>query len=269
LKKTSVLVLLIAFAAFTGQIAFSLPQNNGHSFAIFDNMEYKEKPDTAAHGLIASNVLYERQIWPNRQGLGTLPDQKVFQNLVKTNSKNPGPFVIDIESFGLRGTPDSARHNAELLETLADWAHQAAPGKVIGYYGTNTLADLMPGNAPIAAELAKHVDAFFTPLYTFDDDRQRWEKRAESARAEARQLDANKPIYFYIWPQYHVGSARALRYVPGDYWKFQLETARRFGNGVVIWGSNTYVWNERSGWWAATTQFADGLRAEAGSPAKK
>jgi hypothetical protein len=143
---------------------------------------------------------------------------------------------------------------------LADWAHQAVPGKVIGFYGTNTLSDIPPANVVVAKELAGHVDAFFTAMYTFDDDRARWEKRAQSARDEARGLDPRKPIYFYLWPQYHVGSARALRYVDGEFWKFQLETARKYSNGIVLWGSNTYVWNVKSGWWEATREFAKSLR---------
>lgn len=100
------------------------------------------------------------------------------------------------------------------------------------------------------------MDAFFPSLYTFDDNRAGWEKRAQAAQAEARALDAKKPIYFYLWPQCHDGSVKALRYVSGDYWKFQLETARRYGNGVVLWSPSHYVWDERSRWWAATREFA-------------
>ena len=113
----------------------------------------------------------------------------------------------------------------------------------------------------MARELAKHVDAFFPLLYTFDDDHARWEKRAQTSLAQARELDPQKPAYFYLWPQYHVRSARALRYVPGNYWKIQLETARQYADGVVIWGSRSYVWNPQSGWWDATEQFAAYLKS--------
>src|SRR5262249_8737567 len=157
-----------------------------------------------------------------------LPEHDTFVALVRRETKNPGPLVIEIESLSLRGSANFAQHNMEILAKLADWAHEAMPNKVVGFYGTNTLSDTPAANLPIAKELAKHVDAFFTAVYTFDDDRPRWEKRALSAHDEARALDAKKPLYFYLWPQYHVGSARAMRYVDGDFWKFQLETARKF-----------------------------------------
>ena len=247
----SVAVLL----AITAAVCFAQvsPQK---PFPIYDNMFYKEKPDTTKAGLIPSNVIYENKIWPTHQQVGTLPDHQAFLALVRATNVNPGPVVIDIESVSLRMSPQLASYNAQTLAKLADWAHEAAPGKIIGYYGTNTSSDIPQTNLDAARELAKHVDAFFPPMYTFDDDRGRWEKRAQTSLAQARELDPKKPVYFYLWPQYHVGSARALRYVPGDYWKFQLETARHYADGVVIWGSSTYVWNPQSGWWDVTEQFA-------------
>lgn len=254
-------MLLAGMAALLAvAVAASLAQVSDKPFPIYDNMFYKEKPDTTKAGLIPSNVIYENKIWPNHQQVGTLPDHQTFLALVRATNVNAGPVVIDIESVSLRMSPEVARHNAETLAKLADWAHEAAPGKVIGYYGTNTLSDIPETNFAAARELAKHVDAFFPPMYTFDDDRARWEKRAQASLAQSRELDAKKPLYFYLWPQYHVGSARALRYVDGDYWKFQLETARRYADGVVIWGSSSYVWNPRSGWWDATQEFASSLK---------
>ncbi len=90
---------------------------------------------------------------------------------------HPGPLVIDIEKLLLKGSPEAARHNAESLATLADWAHAAAPRKVIGFYGTNTLSRVAPSDLPYARGFARHVDAFFLRMYTFDDDRPAWEKQ--------------------------------------------------------------------------------------------
>lgn len=252
LTRRTLTVLAVLLAACGGFVLGQLPEKQ---FVIYDNMFYKGKPDTTPAGLVPSNVIYEDKIWPNHQQVGSLPDHQAFLALVRATNVNPGPVVIDIENLSLRVSPDAARHNAETLAKLADWAHEAAPGKVIGYYGTNTLSDVPQWNSAAARELATHVDAFFPALYTFDDNRARWEKRAQTSLAQSRELDPKKPVYFYIWPQYHVGSARALRYVDGDYWKFQLETSRQYADGVVIWGSRSYVWDPRSGWWDATAQF--------------
>ena len=258
----SVLIATAVILATGAGQASSLPAQAGvaQKFPIFDNMGYKEKPDTAPDGLIPSNVIYEKQIWPDRRLVGVLPDRETFVALVRSEAKNPGPLVMDIESFSLRGPVEFARHNMEILAKLADWAHEAVPHKVIGFYGTNTLSDIPAANAAITKELAGHVDAFFTAMYSFDDDRARWEKRAQSARDQARELDPKKPLYFYLWPQYHVGSARALRYVGGDFWKFQLETSQKYSDGIVLWGSATYVWNVKSGWWASTEEFAKSVK---------
>jgi hypothetical protein len=255
------LILCMAAASGTAQSnRKATPGKIAKNFPIFDNMAYKEKPDTAPDGLIPSDVLYQKDIWPNPIDAGTLPDRAAFQSLVRSKATNPGPLVIDIETISLRGSVDMARYSMATLAKLADWAHQTVPGKVVGFYSTNIFADIPPANLDIARELARHVDAFFPPMYSFDDDRARWEQRAQVAEAQARALDAHKPIYFYLWPQFHVGSARAMRYVPGDFWKFELQTAHRCSDGIVLWGSNTYVWNPKSGWWAATQEFAASLR---------
>jgi hypothetical protein len=255
-KITFAFFPLIALIVPTCAMAFPGPQSGKQAFTIYDNMVYKGKPDTAQAGLIACNILYQDKIWLNRQNMNVLPKQEEFEALVRETITSPGPLVIDVEIFPLRFAPEQARRNMEMLAKLADWAHEAAPGKVIGFFGANTLSNVPAENQAIAKELANHVDAFFPSLYTFDDNRAGWEKRAQAAQAEARALDAKKPIYFYLWPQYHDGSVRAFRYVSGDYWKFQLETARRYGDGVVLWNPSHYVWDERSGWWAATREFA-------------
>jgi hypothetical protein len=63
-----------------------------------------------------------------------------------------------------------------------------------------------PANRLYAQELARHVDAFFPSMYTFDDNQGAWARRAQSEAAEDRALAAGKPVFFYLWPQYHDGT---------------------------------------------------------------
>jgi hypothetical protein len=136
-------------------------------FMVYDNMFYRGKPNTTAAGLVVSNIIYENKIWPNEKDYGRLPNRSAFAALVRAHKENPGPLVIDIEKMPLKGPADVAHHNAQTLATLADWAHEAAPGKVIGFYGTNTLSKVPPENLSYARELARHVDASsrrFIPL---------------------------------------------------------------------------------------------------------
>ncbi len=257
-----ILVAVLLFALTGVSLSETAVAQGRTAFMVYDNMFYRGKPNTTAAGFIESNILYENKIWLNDQDYGRLPNRAAFAALVRLHAAKPGPLVIDIEKMPLKGPADVVRHNAETLATLADWAHEAAPGKVVGFYGTNTLSKVPPENLSYARELAHHVDAFFPPVYTFDDDRPAYEKRAQEAFAEARALDPKKPIYFYLWPQYHDGTPKQFQFVDASYWEFQLETALRFSNGIVLWSPSRYDWNDSTGWFAATRVFLHATRSE-------
>ena len=96
-------------------------------------------------------------------------------------------------------------------------------------------------------------------MYTFDDDRQTWAKRAYAEAAEDRALAPGKPVFFYLWPQYHDGTPKQFQYVDAAFWKFQLRTARRDVEGIVLWSPSRFDWDDTSGWWAATQEFMRSL----------
>lgn len=262
MKLRTAVILLLAFACVGVCPNHSAVAQDQRSFTIYDNLFYRGKPDTARDGLVVANILYENKIWPPGGAFGVLPSQTAFAAIVDLHIANPGPLVIDIEKLPLKGSPETARHNLETLAKLADWAHEAAPRKIIGFYGTNALSRVPPAYLPYARELARHVDAFFPPMYTFDDDRTAWEERARESAAEARELGPGKPVYFYLWPQYHDGTPKAFQYVDAGYWKFQLETARRYSDGIVLWSPSKYDWNDATSWWSVTQRFAHALRSE-------
>jgi len=95
----------------------------------------------------------------------------------------------------------------------------------------------------------------FPSMYTFDDNQAAWATRAASEAAEDRALASGKPVFLYLWPQYHDGTPKQFQYVDTAYWKFQLNTAYRDADGIVLWGSSHFPWDEASGWWAATLDF--------------
>ncbi len=222
-------------------------------FVVYDNMFFRGKPDTTSAGLVLSNILYEGSIWPHRAGEGKLPKRSTYEALVRSHSVNPGPFVIDIELLPLKGA--DAQRNMKTLATLADWARQAVPGKAVGFYRSGTLTRVPHADLALARELATHVDAFFPPMYTFDDDRVKWAQRAKQEADEAHDMGAGKPVYFYLWPQYHDNTPKQFQWVDSAYWTLQLETSRKYANGIVIWGSSKYAWDTSTGWWTATQAF--------------
>ena len=234
-------------------------------FPVYDNMSYIGKPDTKKHGLIPSNIIDEGRIWPHGQNYGVLPSRRAFAAIVAANMANPGPIVLDIEKLPLKGSPDTLRQHLHVLATLADWTRADAPGKIVGYYGYNTLTGVPPENRSYALQLARHVDAFFPSMYTFDDDRGEWATRAKTEAAEDRGLAAGKPLFFYLWPQYHDKTPKQFQYIDATYWKFQLDTAYRDADGIVLWGPSRFHWDETSGWWAATVEFIRQVASAASS----
>jgi hypothetical protein len=73
---------------------------------------------------------------------------------------------------------------------------------------------------------------------------------------------STKPVYVFLWPEYHDSNA-ALRgtQIDAKYWRTQLETARKFADGIVIWGGYDLLknrprkWNEEDAWWKETRNF--------------
>ena len=166
------------------------------TFPVYDNMFYIGKPDTTKYGLIPSNIIDDAHIWPHGQNYGVLPSRSVFDALVAANNTNPGPIVLDIEKLPLKGSPSTIQRHLQVLATLADWTRADAPGKTVGYYGYHTLTGVPPASRSYAQQLARHVEAFFPSMYTFDDDQAAWATRAATEAAEDRALAAGKPVFF-------------------------------------------------------------------------
>jgi len=246
-------VLAIAAACFAGKsLASSRP------FTVYDNLFYQGKPNTAPAGLIASNILYEEAIWPHKVNYGKLPERSVFEATVLKSLTNPGPLVLDIEHLPLKGDATTVAQHLHTLEKLADWAREAAPGRKVGFFGTNTLQKIDPANLADARRLGRHVDAVFPELYTHGSDQDNWKKDALAAVAEAHSVAPGKPVYLYLWPQYVTGSKHQFEYFSADDWQFELSTSRDIANGVVLWSPSRFKWDDASGWWEATQKFLRG-----------
>lgn len=152
-------------------------------------------------------------------------------------------------------------------------------------------------------ELARTVDMVLPSLYTpymepeeevslthknlneWTHSGEAWRKNAEWVLQEARKY--GKPVYAFLWPQYHdepkaCQEAQAPQrkvlgcdkpdgrdgfgVIPGDYWRFQLETVYELADGLVIWDYSQSKekggdWNsltncnDSSHWWYETLDF--------------
>ena len=222
----------------------------GTPFIVFDNMAYAGKPDLSTNGLVPSCVIYNHAEMKTAIAAGQLPDEAAFKQLVKSRAAGrPGPVVIDIEYVFLsqtRGTTDAeVKQHFKLFITLARWAHEAAPGHCVGYYGHGLFPE-EPGKEYAAEkqQLIAAVDAFFPSMYSFGNQTPaKWQEKLQFLLAQAHELAPGKPVYPYVWGQYHEGSPKALEFLDGDRMKWELETARDCGaDGVVFWSGAKPAW---------------------------
>jgi hypothetical protein len=271
---------LLAMAISGSQIATpvaqaqTLPQKK--PFMVFDGTLYTNKPDLAQYGIQPVNIAYAGQFGSQWfKNAAHLPDKATVQQIARQAKIKANRVVLDIEHWPLHGNPNQVQSSLSKYMTVLQWFKEAAPGLPVGYYGAPPLGDywktLKPPTskewASFAREndqlkpLAAAVDILFPSLYTFYTDRGGWVRYAYGQIAEARRYGNGKPVYVFLWPQYH-DSNPSLKgaYLPADYWRLQLEMARQYADGIVIWGgwgsdNRAKQWNNNAAWWGVTKEF--------------
>lgn len=245
-------------------------------FVVFDGLLYANKPDLAQFGIQPISIVYASQLGNDWFKSDTrLPDKDAVQRVARESKEKAGYVVIDIEHWPLTG--DSARVESSLSKytTVLQWFKEAVPGLITGYYGTPPLRDYWRAIYPPMSKeweslssdndrirpLAGTVDVLFPSLYTFYTDQGAWVRYAYGQIAQARRYANGKPVYVFLWPQYH-NSNRTLAgtYLPADYWRLELETAKQYADGIVLWGgwgknNRPAQWDEEAAWWKMTKEF--------------
>ena len=206
---------------------------------------------------------------------GTATASTVFMDLehLPTNFRDAWDHDGDHNTPAISITDSDRDRAITEMADIADWIHEANSDLTIGYYGvvpqrdywsfvdptrSAELAELKLRNQKFAA-LAEHVDVLFPSLYTFYNQPEDWKVYAKGMIAEAKKY--NKPVYAFIWPQYHSGSFGGS-FIDGAYWRMQLEELYALGiDGVVIWGGYLQVWDDSAldddptNWWYQTLDF--------------
>ena len=199
-----------------------------------------------------------------------VPDATVVQKLAAGASQSAGIAVVDIEQWSVVGDPTTVAESIGKYQQTLQMFQQDAPSLQFGYYATAPIRDywdVMAGpqsagylawqqENDAVAPIAQQADALFPSLYTFYTDQVGWKKYAIANIAEARRIAPGKPVYVFLWPQYDANTgAQGGDYLPDDYWQMELETAKQYADGVVIWGGWTETWDNNASWWVVTQQF--------------
>jgi hypothetical protein len=239
-------------------------------FPVFDATAFTQKPDLKQDGLEPITVVYPAFMWDSNDETN-LPDKNRMSAFARLANQSTGVLVIDIEEWPLVGDPATVAETVKKYQTVTKWFKTPAPELKVGLYGVLPTRDYwkaIQGNGSPAyaawqkmndgvASIAPLVDVLFPSVYTFYDDRNGWQKYAIAQIQEARRLGGGKPVYVFLWPQYHPSNKMlGNSFLPGDYWRVELETARKYADGIVIWCcSNRQAWNDKAPWWLETQRF--------------
>jgi len=243
-------------------------------FVVFDGTLYRNKPDFSHYG-IRSVKIVAGQLWDRGKPEEGLPHEAQVHRVANEVAGLGDMVILDIEHWSLQGQARTVEGSLSKYLTVLRWFREAKPDVTVGYYGTVPIRDYWRAikdsktteheawraENDHLGELAAAVDVLFPSLYTFYNDREGWKKFAIAQIAEARRYGGGKPVYVFLWPEFH-DSNRLLKgtYLSASFWQLQLETAKAYADGVVIWGgwgldNRPQNWNELAEWWQVTKSF--------------
>jgi hypothetical protein len=261
---------LLFLAAAEPTVPAALPR----SFVVFDGTLYKDKPSLDLYRVRSITVLYESRLFVANQPSSAVPLESIVRSLAKEVRGSSDPVVLDIERWPLKGDRLVAQSTVAKFLTVLSWAKDEAPGVPFGVYGTVPVPDYWRAIRPsVSSEfqswqqdndrlegISQRADVLFPSLYTFYLDRQGWVTYAIAQITEAKRKANGKPVYAFLWPQYHESNRLlGLRPLEPDYWELQLNTVYQHADGLVIWGGwgnhGPEPWNEAAPWWQVTKRF--------------
>lgn len=252
------------------------------SFLVFDGTLYKDKPDLVAYDIRPISLAYAGALGTTwYRSPEQLPDKHQVEKVAREARTRVDHLVIDIEHWPLHGDGQEVRRSIQKFLTVLDWFKEAAPGLNIGLYGAPPIRDYWrAAKGPASKEwgawkgendalrtLADAVDTLYPSLYTFYSDQDGWVHFARAQIEEARRYGKGKPVYVFLWPQYHDSNRElAGNYLPADYWRLELETVKQYADGIVIWGgwgknNRPAKWEDDAPWWKVTKEFMKTLKA--------
>lgn len=261
-KTIVVIFLFITIAA----------QEDIFAFSVFDGTLYKKKPDLTEYGLKSINIIYGGSLWNTGENKENLPsDSKIQKLAIEFTAKNT-VTVLDVEHWevSLNRSKGKEVENLNKYIALFEKFKKSAPYIKAGFYGVPPIRDywraIMPPESKQYIEwqkeneflrhFAEKVDIIYPSLYTFYKDQDGWKKYAKANISEAKRISNGKPIYVFLWPQYH-DSNKILKgqYIEKEYWEFQLKLAKEYADGVVVWGGWQEYWDNKAPWWQVTKEF--------------
>lgn len=222
---------------------------------IFESVNYKTK---AGIDLPRCNTLYE-------QFIADKPTQTLTDAGKAQIKASQGLTCVDIENWTDPFKYQQAMEWVSSLRRDDIGLYQQPPVRNYWAPAMHTLGEKYPQHdfRKWKAEndkrkgLAAYSSVLFPSLYTFYEDQAGWVKYAMANICEARRVAPGKPIYPFLWPQYHNSNATLKgTWIPKDYFKAQLFVCCAYADGAVIWDHQpTIDFDPAWPWWQAYTEF--------------
>lgn len=276
-KRVCVAILMACVYTKSEAVTYnSAPRVKASDFSIFDGTLYFGKRGYEVLRLRRAKIIYGGQMWHSGENLEDLPPLSRLRDLAIDAQRIGEVTVIDIEHWSLDPAQGRIEESIDKYGKVLKSFKAAAPNAVTGYFGFPPIGAywkaIASSDSPefrdwqkqnnLLSPITSNVDALFPSLYTYYADQDGWRRFAEGTIAEARRCGRGRPVYVFLWPQYHDSNLLLHgKYLSAAYWRLQLETARRLADGIVIWGGWDLVknkpmkWDENALWWRETVDF--------------
>lgn len=255
---------LVALAASIGTAVTHNAHSSQASFTVYDALSFRGKPDSTHLGLVPMGAV--ARIW--RPGIPKEEvDEAGIEAAVRSLPPGMGTVYVDIENWPLLIEDQKVRAaSVEKYIKTAQIIRRARPELKFGFYGVaptcvywpivrNDSAGLERWRAVnrMLRPLAEWVDFVLPSLYTFYDDPEGWRTFALATIEEARQY--GKPVFPFLLNEYpEMNVLLGDRVVKREAWREELTLCRSRTDGVVLWGGNARVWDDKADWWLSVRE---------------
>ena len=239
------------------------------AFKLFDGTLYKNKDDISECGFQPIKIIYEGEIFTRKDN--SLPtDDEIKELAIKYRVYDWVIFDIERWDHG----DDNIIKNINLYSSFIKKFKLYNTSSKLGYYGVLPVRDYWRASKKKGDDkyndwvqenmklkpLAQLVDAIFPSIYSFYYDKDGWVEFAKQQIDMGKIISNNKPVYPFIWPNYHESNMfLANRYIGDQYWMLQLKIVSEYADGVVVWGGwgegEPQQWESDMKWWVATKNF--------------
>jgi len=271
----SALALLLWFP----EIGLSSEEEPDNTFRIFDGTMYADKPNLGQYGIEYIKILYSNDFWDKGEKRRDVPAKEKIKRLADIY-RDQEYVVLDIEQWPTQGhkyrpwiMDESVEKYTYVLKAFKSTAPMVKAGLFV-LPVSNYSKSLAKKGSPLYDEwtkenkrfssLAKLVDVAFVSSYTYEENWCNWKTSVEAKMQQLRSIYKGE-VYLFLWPQYYDHSPAPehlqLKFIPRDFWRFQLKTAKLMANGVVIWGGwdfkngRSLKWDDSAEWWHETVEF--------------